>query len=162
MEVISPATFKVCLELHPPQLCATSCSVSSAILLHLMLYFLLIHSHAYCPTIYLPHSKWNLCPASWESTTHRWIKKDTLSDHSNPRKQPIFIYFQMFAFQWAAILHHIADEEYPRSGKWCRIMIRIKWSWMPKVRVTEKKLEGPRYHPTLTQRICITISRSYF
>ena len=69
--------FKACLELHPPRLCANSCTIYPVIVLHLILYFLLIHSLPHSPTVYLHYSKWNLRPARWGITIHRRIKKHT-------------------------------------------------------------------------------------
>jgi len=51
------------LELHPPRLCANSCSIYPVIILHIILYFLLLHSLPHSPTLDLRYSKWNLRPA---------------------------------------------------------------------------------------------------
>ena len=99
MEVISPEPFKARLELHPPRLCATSCSIFPDIPLHLILYLLLIHSLPYSPTFYHHYPKWNLRPARWGITIHRRIKKHTLREHWHSRKVPILVVHQMFAFQ---------------------------------------------------------------
>jgi len=68
---------KKCLELHPPWLCTKSCLNYPIIVLHLVLYFLPVHSLPDSPTIDVRYSKWNLCPARWGITIHRRIKKHT-------------------------------------------------------------------------------------
>jgi len=55
--------FKVRLELHPPRLCVNSCTIYPVIVLHLILYFLLLHSLPHSPMLDLHYSKWNLRPA---------------------------------------------------------------------------------------------------
>jgi len=55
--------FQARLELHPPRLCANSCTIYPVIVLHLILYFLLLHSLPHSPTLDLRCSKWNLRPA---------------------------------------------------------------------------------------------------
>jgi len=67
--------FKLCLKLHPPGLCANSCSIFPVILLHLISYILLIHALLHFPTLYLHYSKWNLRPARWGITIHRRLNK---------------------------------------------------------------------------------------
>ena len=110
IEVISPGTFNTHLKLNPPQLCATSCSIYPVFVLHFILYALLIHSLPHSLTVYLHYSQWNLRPARWGITIHRRIKMHTWRDHLHSRKQPIFISHQVFAFQWSAFVHHIADD----------------------------------------------------
>jgi len=55
--------FKARLEFHPPRLCANTCTIYPVIVLHLILYFLLLHSLPHSPTLDLRYSKWNLHPA---------------------------------------------------------------------------------------------------
>jgi len=54
---------KVPFELHPPRLCANFCTIYPVIVLHLIVYFLLLHSLPHSPTLDLHYSKWNLRPA---------------------------------------------------------------------------------------------------
>jgi len=49
--------FNARLELHPPRLCANSCTIYPVIVLHLILYFLLSHSLPHSPTLDLHYSK---------------------------------------------------------------------------------------------------------
>ena len=103
--MISPQPFKVRLELHPPWLCATFCSIFPLLVLHLILYLLHIHSLPYSPTFYLHYHKWDLHPARWGIIIHRRIKKHTLREHLHSRKQPIFIVHRMFTIQSSSIMH---------------------------------------------------------
>jgi len=95
----------VCLELHPPRLCATSCSIFAVILLHLILFLLLINSLPYSPALYFHYHKWNLCSGRWGITIHRRIKKHTLKKHWHSRMEPIFVVYQMFALQLSSIVY---------------------------------------------------------
>jgi len=109
IEVISPETIKASHELHPPWLSVSSCTICPVIVLYLILYSLLIHySHVHSPMVYLHYCGWNLCPARWWVTIHRWIKKHT-SEQFHSRKQPIFIVHQLFVNQLSSLLHHSAD-----------------------------------------------------
>ena len=101
IEVISPQPFKARLKLHPPRLSATSCSIFPDIRLHLILYLLLIHCLPYSPPFCHHYPELNLFPARWGITIHRWIKKHTLREHWNSKKEPIFIVHQIFAFHHA-------------------------------------------------------------
>jgi hypothetical protein len=95
---------KACLQLHPPWLCENSCTIYSVIVLHLILYFLLLHSLPHSPTLDLHYSKWNLRPARWGITMYRTVKKHTQREHSRSRKQPICIAHQLFAFQLSGLV----------------------------------------------------------
>ena len=55
--------FKARLKLHPPRQCGDSCTIYPVIVLHLIIYFLLLHSLPHSPTLDLHYSKWNLHPA---------------------------------------------------------------------------------------------------
>jgi len=151
------STVKERCEMHPPRLCATSFTIFPAILLHLILYLLIIHSLLHSPTFCLHYTQWNLCPARWGITTHREIKKHTFRQHSHSRKQPMFIVQQMFAFQSSAFTNCIVVDKRPRYHWTARMMILVWRSVMMKVRAPQ----SPPYCPTLEMSSWITNRRSY-
>jgi hypothetical protein len=118
IEVISSEPCKAHLELHPSQLCATSCSIFPYILLNFILYLLRIHSLPYSPPFCYHYPKQNLCPVSWGITIHRWIKKHTLWEHWHSRKEPIFIVHQMLAIHGGLYYGWLMSPDFSIESRW--------------------------------------------
>lgn len=83
LNLLSLIPCKALLLFHPPRHYTITCTIFPIILLHLIIYFMVLHSLPHSPLFYSHFSSWNLHSARARVTIQRRFEMHTLREHSD-------------------------------------------------------------------------------